>query len=183
MPYSKFMNPVMLPPGRERLSTKPAATGSETSTNTIGTVRVAGCNAPTIGVAAAKMTSGARAANSAAYLRISSVLLAAQQRQPPSGRPRLPHSIGHQTGPAPLGAVRVRRDGGELRCPGIEFYLWTRSRFPVAESQSGLYYTQAGAGDDEHRVADETSSARDVGPRQHEQWSRPDKADAIGVDF
>ena len=73
------MNPVMLPPGRERLSTKPAATGSETSTNTIGTVRVAGCNAPTIGVAVAKMTSGARAANSAAYLRISSALPAVQR--------------------------------------------------------------------------------------------------------
>jgi hypothetical protein len=78
-PYSKFMNPVMLPPGRERLSTKPAATGSETSTNTIGTVRVAGCNAATIGVAAARMTSGARAANSAADLRISSGLPAVQR--------------------------------------------------------------------------------------------------------
>src|SRR6516164_6650910 len=29
-PYSKFMKPVMLPPGRDRLSTKPAPTGSAT---------------------------------------------------------------------------------------------------------------------------------------------------------
>ena len=38
------MNPVALPPGRAKLSTKPAPTGSATSTNTIGTVRVASSN-------------------------------------------------------------------------------------------------------------------------------------------
>ena len=37
------MKPVALPPGRARLSTKPAPTGSATFENTIGTVRVA-CN-------------------------------------------------------------------------------------------------------------------------------------------
>ena len=36
--------PVALPPGRARLSTKPAPTGSMTIANTIGTVRVACSN-------------------------------------------------------------------------------------------------------------------------------------------
>ena len=39
--YSNCMKPVALPPGRARLSTKPAPTGSGTIANTIGTVRVA----------------------------------------------------------------------------------------------------------------------------------------------
>src|SRR2546421_684605 len=38
---SQDVNPVALPPGRARLSTKPAATASWTIANTIGTVRVA----------------------------------------------------------------------------------------------------------------------------------------------
>ena len=58
-----------LPPGRARLSTKPAPTGSTTFANTIGTVRVACSNGATIGVPVARMTSGASATNSAAYLR------------------------------------------------------------------------------------------------------------------
>src|SRR5258706_2734390 len=41
MPYSNRVNPVKLPPGRARLSTKPAPTGSATCTNTIGMVWVA----------------------------------------------------------------------------------------------------------------------------------------------
>jgi hypothetical protein len=40
MPYSKLVKPVALPPGRARLSTKPAPTGSVVSVNTIGTVPV-----------------------------------------------------------------------------------------------------------------------------------------------
>ena len=40
-PYSNDIKPVALPPGRARLSTKPAPTGSGTIVNTIGTVRVA----------------------------------------------------------------------------------------------------------------------------------------------
>ena len=43
--------PVALPPGRARLSTKPAPTGSVTCTNTIGTVRVACSNGPTVAAA------------------------------------------------------------------------------------------------------------------------------------
>ena len=45
VPYSNEMKPVVLPPGRARLATKPALTGSAMPTNTIGTVRVACCRA------------------------------------------------------------------------------------------------------------------------------------------
>jgi hypothetical protein len=76
---SKFMNPVALPPGRARLSTKPEATGSETAVNTIGTVRVACSNGATVEVPWTRMTSGASAANSAACLRMSSALAVAQR--------------------------------------------------------------------------------------------------------
>ena len=44
---SNWVNPVVLPPGRARLATKPRLTGSVASTNTIGTVLVTCCNAPT----------------------------------------------------------------------------------------------------------------------------------------
>src|SRR6516165_10269243 len=72
MSYSKFVNPVAFPPGRARLLTKPPPTASATWTNTMGTVRVACCKGPTCEPPAVKMTSGARAINSAAYLRMSS---------------------------------------------------------------------------------------------------------------
>src|SRR4029077_13174858 len=62
-------NPVALVPGRDRLSTQPPPTGSIVVTNTIGTVRLACCNAPTIDPAEAKTTSGESATNSVAYLR------------------------------------------------------------------------------------------------------------------
>jgi hypothetical protein len=74
MLYSNSMNPVALPPGRARLSTKPAPTGSAMTGNTIGTVRVACNNGPTVEVPWARMTSGASAANSAACLRVSAAL-------------------------------------------------------------------------------------------------------------
>src|SRR5262249_34427048 len=61
--YSKDANPVMLPPGRARLLTKPARTGSITPANTIGTVRIACCNAATAGLVSATMMSGASATN------------------------------------------------------------------------------------------------------------------------
>ena len=38
------VKPVTLPPGRARLATRPAPTGSATCANTIGTVRVACCS-------------------------------------------------------------------------------------------------------------------------------------------
>ena len=79
MLYSKFMKPVALPPGRARLSTKPAPTGSATTGNTIGTVRVACSNGPTVVAPEARMTSGASATNSAACLRISAASAVAQR--------------------------------------------------------------------------------------------------------
>ena len=44
------IKPVVFPPGRARLSTKPLPTGSMTVTNTIGTVRVASCKAASAGL-------------------------------------------------------------------------------------------------------------------------------------
>src|SRR5262249_7649025 len=67
--YSNCMKPVALPPGRDRLLTKPAPTGSATLTNTIGTVRVSCSSCPNDRVPEERMTSGAEATSSAAYLR------------------------------------------------------------------------------------------------------------------
>jgi len=53
-----------------RLATKPAPTGSEIFTNTIGTVRVAWRNGPVTAAPMARMTSGASATNSATYRRM-----------------------------------------------------------------------------------------------------------------
>ena len=74
MLYSNCIKPVALPPGRARLSTKPEPTGSGTFTNTIGTVRVTFSNCATDAPPMARMTSGASAANSAAYFRVLSSL-------------------------------------------------------------------------------------------------------------
>ena len=71
-PYSIMVNPVALPPGRAKLATKPALTGSITCTNTIGMVRVIRCKAATLLLVAARITSGASATNSAAYLAMAS---------------------------------------------------------------------------------------------------------------
>ena len=43
--YSNCVKPVILPPGRARLATKPAPTGSIDCASTIGTVRLARCTA------------------------------------------------------------------------------------------------------------------------------------------
>src|SRR2546429_257091 len=48
-PYSDNVKPVVLPPGCAKLATRPPPTGSVTFVNTIGTVRVARCNASTAG--------------------------------------------------------------------------------------------------------------------------------------
>jgi hypothetical protein len=63
------VNPVALPPGRDKLWTNPLPTGSIVVTNTIGTVRLACCTTPTIEPALTRTTSGAAATNSAGYLR------------------------------------------------------------------------------------------------------------------
>ena len=105
MRYSKIVKPVALPPGRARLSTKPAPTGSMTTTNTIGTVRVACSSGATVAVPVpATGTSGPSAANSAACLRMSSALVVAHRvsintlRR--STQPKLPQ------------ALQERRDAG-----------------------------------------------------------------------
>ena len=69
VPYSNRVNPVVLAPGRARLATYPAPTGSVTLTKTIGTVRVAFCAAAKTEPPPTKITSGASATNSSAYLR------------------------------------------------------------------------------------------------------------------
>jgi hypothetical protein len=79
MEYLKLVKPVALPPGRARLSTKPAPTGSATIVNTSGTVRVVNSNGARDALEWARMTSGASATNSAAYLRLSSALLPPQR--------------------------------------------------------------------------------------------------------
>ena len=70
--------PVALPPGRAKLSMKPAPTGSTTVANTIGTVRVACSIGPAVDVPAVRITSGASAANSAACWRILAASAVAQ---------------------------------------------------------------------------------------------------------
>ena len=79
VPYSNEVKPVALPPGRARLATNPAPTGSATIANTIGMVRVTWSNGPTAEAPGDTMTSGARAANSVACLRTESALAVAQR--------------------------------------------------------------------------------------------------------
>ena len=66
---SKFINPVTLPPGRAKLATYPAPTGSPRIGNTIGTVRETCSKVPTGPAPWARITSGASATNSSACLR------------------------------------------------------------------------------------------------------------------
>ena len=76
---SWLMKPVIFPPGRGRLATKPSPTGSERGANTIGIVRVSRCNAAVAGVPCARITSGCSSSNSFADIRIRSTLPAAQR--------------------------------------------------------------------------------------------------------
>ena len=79
-PYSNWLNPVTLPPGRAKLSTAPVPTGSIACTNTIGIVWVACCSEFKVRVAAANRTSGASAASSLASLRSRSGSSVAQRK-------------------------------------------------------------------------------------------------------
>jgi hypothetical protein len=54
MVVSKFVKPLVLPPGRARLATKPRSTGSLTPVKAIGIVRVACCAAVNAGPPSAK---------------------------------------------------------------------------------------------------------------------------------
>src|SRR6516164_5459379 len=61
---SYSITPVILPPGRGRLATKPEPIGSATRANTIGIVRLSRCNAAMTGVEFARITSGCSATSS-----------------------------------------------------------------------------------------------------------------------
>jgi len=107
MPYSNQVKPVALPAGRARLATNPALTGSTTATNTIGIVRVACCNAPTIGLPIARMTSGVSATNSATFLRMTDAAVIFQIVR---GWTQEHSDALHQ-----LGLLRARREGPRRR--------------------------------------------------------------------
>src|SRR5256884_7598246 len=66
---SKVVKPVRLPPGRAKLWTTPAVTGSLTCTNTVGVVRVISLTATAMGVELAKITSDRKSSNSLANWR------------------------------------------------------------------------------------------------------------------
>src|SRR5262245_34746318 len=136
MPYSATLKPVTLLPGCAKLSTNMAPTGSVTATNTIGTERVACCNAKTLGLALARITSGASATNSAAYVEI---LLASAQRYSirklrPLDQPIVcsacssaawrrrfriifREGLKHADTPHPVGQLRARRERPRRRAP------------------------------------------------------------------
>src|SRR2546430_10377863 len=66
---SKVVKPVRLPPGRAKLCTTPAVTGSLTCTNTVGVVRATSLTATAMGVELAKITSDRKSNNSFANWR------------------------------------------------------------------------------------------------------------------
>src|SRR5262249_61126545 len=75
------MKPVALPPGRAKLLTNPAPTGSGTIVNTIGTARVSCSNGATVMLPVAWVACGGRATNSSPHLRM---LSGAPEAQPES---------------------------------------------------------------------------------------------------
>ena len=88
--------PVALPPGRERLATKPLPTGSLTFVKTIGIVRVSASRAASTGPPTLMMTSGFSATSSLALVRIRSrpspenrcsIVMLRPSNQPSSRRP------------------------------------------------------------------------------------------------
>src|SRR3954447_8308356 len=79
MSYEKLVKPVALPPGRARLSTSPAPTGSGTIANTIGMARVARSSGPAAELPDANITSGANPINSSANRRLASTAPPAQR--------------------------------------------------------------------------------------------------------
>ena len=76
---AKLVKPVALPLGRARLAVNPLPTGSETSVNTIGIVRVSRARASAAKVGWATTTSGLIATSSAAKLRMRSASTPAQR--------------------------------------------------------------------------------------------------------
>src|SRR5262245_62692494 len=70
---SKVVKPVRLLPGRAKLWTTPAVTGSLTWTNTVGVVRVISLTATAMGVVLARITSERKSSNSLANWRLHDV--------------------------------------------------------------------------------------------------------------
>jgi hypothetical protein len=115
-----------------RIWLKPALTpaitlGSTTPTNTIGTVRVACCITPTVGLPAATMTFGARASNSATSFRMRSGLLEPPARTSirtlrPSDQPNCCNSCRNAAirsrNTASVSAIPVRTAMRRTRSPG-----------------------------------------------------------------
>src|SRR5262249_61034633 len=66
--YSYATKPVVLPPGRARLATNPAPTGSTTAANTIGTLWLACCNPTPPGEGAGRRAAGPNPTSPPAYL-------------------------------------------------------------------------------------------------------------------
>jgi hypothetical protein len=79
---SKFVKPVRLPPGRARLCTTPAVTGSLTCTNTVGVVRVVSLTAAAMGVELARITSDRKSSSSFANWRACAITGRADKREP-----------------------------------------------------------------------------------------------------
>jgi hypothetical protein len=102
--YSKLAKPVIFPPGRAKLATNPAPTGSATCANTMGTLRVSRCNTATEGVAPAKITSGFSFTSSAAYARARSGSPANQRYSICNSRPSVQPSLASPSRSAPVRA-------------------------------------------------------------------------------
>ena len=66
---SKFVKPVRLPPGRAKLWTTPASTGSLTCTNIVGVVGVVSLTATVTGVELVRITSDRKSSSSLANWR------------------------------------------------------------------------------------------------------------------
>src|SRR5437763_4690042 len=76
---SKLVKPVIIPPGREKLCTKPALIGSETDVNTIGMPIAASRTASVAGVASVTTSSAPRLAPRLTSLRHASACHRDQQ--------------------------------------------------------------------------------------------------------
>ena len=87
--YSNWVNPVALRPGRARLATMPAPTGSIAWAKTIGTVRLARCSAWYVAPTPAKTTSEPSATSSSAYGR-------SRARSPAAQRYSIPRVAAHR---------------------------------------------------------------------------------------
>jgi hypothetical protein len=127
MPYSNDVKPVVLPPGRARLATKPAPTGSTMPTNTIGTVRLTCCSAATFWLPETTTRSGASATSSCACLRTRSLSPAPPKRWSnwmlcPSLQPSCCSACRNRRCTRPYdsgGSAAARRRGDRIKMPFV----------------------------------------------------------------